>query len=155
MTVRFGGGGQPFPRQVAAFGSFPFDILGPRSKVSADTHYFAMSNRCSERRLPEEVLGFLSTLGLVPIISVPFASLLLSDTLYNTDLTKLFIAGLGAGFSGIVLLFFARLPLYRQRRFLMYGPRSLDKFHRRLYWLAYLTVLASIGLMAVVWFRLE
>jgi hypothetical protein len=114
-----------------------------------------MNQNRSDRQIPEEVLGFLGTLFLMPVVSFSFCSLLLSATsLYNVDLTKLFLAGLGAGLSGIVLLFFARLPLYRQRRFLTYGPRSLDKLHRRLYWLAYLTVLASIGLMAVVWFRL-
>ena len=51
---------------------------------------------------------------------------------------------------GTVLLFFARLPLYRQRRFLVFGPRELDKRHRRLYWWAYRFIAASIVLLVVL-----
>jgi hypothetical protein len=60
-------------------------------------------------------------------------SLLLSGAftaaLYHTrrlgDPTLPWIAG-ALGFIGAVLLFFARLPLYRQRRFFAFGPRQLD-----------------------------
>lgn len=38
---------------------------------------------------------------------------------------------------GVVLLFLARLPLYRQRRFFAFGSRLLDEPHRRLYRWAY------------------
>ena len=112
-----------------------------------------MSKKRSDWYLPEEVIGLLSTLFLVPAIAV-LAGLLLPSitTLQRVDVTSLFSAGLAAGVLGVALLFFARLPLYRQRRFLAFGPRELDSFHRRLYWLAYLVVLASIGLLAIVWF---
>jgi hypothetical protein len=39
--------------------------------------------------------------------------------------------------AGVVLLFLARLPLYRQRRFFAFGPKLLDESHRRLYRWAY------------------
>src|SRR5204862_3096067 len=44
-----------------------------------------------------------------------------------------FWATIALGGIGTVLLFLARLPLYRQRRFLVLGPRDLDERHRRLY----------------------
>jgi len=115
-----------------------------------------MSKRRSDWHLPEEVLGLLSTLFLVPAIAV-IAGLLLPaiTTLRSVDVTRLFSVGLAAGAAGAVLLFFARLPLYRQRRFWTFGPRELDRFHRRLYWLAYFVVLASISLLGIVWFRVR
>jgi hypothetical protein len=54
------------------------------------------------------------------------------------------------GSIGTVLLFFARLPLYRQRRFLVLGPRDLDKRHRRLYWWAYRFIAGSIVLLVLL-----
>lgn len=114
-----------------------------------------MSDKRSNRHLPQEVLGLLGTVLLMPAIAV---ILVLSATLLPpitslrcVDSTRLFWIGLTAGIIGIVLLFFARLPLYRQKRFWTLGPRELDTFHRRLYWLAYLVVLVSIGSLVVVW----
>ena len=116
-----------------------------------------MSDKHS-RQLPQEVLGLLSTVLLMPataVILVLSAMLLPSITsLRGVGTTRLFWLGLTAGMIGIVLLFFARLPLYRQRRFWTFGPRELDNCHRRLYWLAYVVVLVSIGLLGIVWFRL-
>jgi hypothetical protein len=55
---------------------------------------------------------------------------------------------------GTVLLFSARLPLYRQRRFLVFGPRELDEKHRRLYWWAYGFMGVSVFLMLLLLFIL-
>jgi hypothetical protein len=118
-----------------------------------------MSKKRSDWNLPEEVLGLLSTLFIMPaiaVIAILAASLLPTITsLHRVDVTSLFWFGLVAGVFGIILLFFARLPLYRQRRFFAFGPRELDRFHRRLYWLSYLVVLVSVGLFVIVWFRLR
>ena len=115
-----------------------------------------MSKKRSDWYLPEEVLGLLSTIFFVPAIAVLAALLLPAITfLHVADVTRLFSLGLRAGISGIALLFFARLPLYRQRRFWTFGPRELDRFHRRLYWLAYLFVIASILFLVIVWFRVR
>jgi hypothetical protein len=115
-----------------------------------------MSKKRSDWYLPEEVLGLLSTLFLLPAIAILASRLLPSiTTLQRIDVTSLFGAGLAAGVLGVILLFFARLPFYRQRRFWVFGPRELDRFHRRLYWLAYLIVLTSIGLFVIVWFRVR
>ena len=118
-----------------------------------------MSKKRPDWYLPEEVLGLLSSIFFLPIIAAiaVLTSMLLPSitTLQRVDLTRLFAVGLAAGICGVIFLFFARLPLYRQRRFWTFGPRELDRFHRRLYWLAYLFVLASIGLLVIVWFRLR
>ena len=118
-----------------------------------------MSNKRSDRHLPEEVIGFLSSVLFMPAIAVIgllTATLLPPVTsLRGEVITRLYWVGMAAGVLGIVLLFVARLPLYRQRRFWTFGPRALDRFHRRLYWLAYLVVLVSIGLFVIVWFRVR
>jgi hypothetical protein len=51
------------------------------------------------------------------------------------------------GVLGTMLLFFARLPLDRQGRFLSFGPRELDEKHRKIYWWAYGFIGASIYLL--------
>jgi hypothetical protein len=56
---------------------------------------------------------------------------------------------------GIFLLFFSRLPLYRQRRFWTFGPRELPAFNRKLYWLAYLFFVASILLLLTIWLKVK
>jgi hypothetical protein len=83
------------------------------------------------------------------------ASLLLPflDHLRAPNVFCLFWSGLGFGFSGIILLFFARLPLYRQRKFLTFGPNALPVFHRKLYWLACVAVVAAVMLLGVVCLR--
>lgn len=48
---------------------------------------------------------------------------------------------------GVVLLFFARLPLYRQRRFFSIGPKLLDEPHRRLYRWAYRFIFLGVLLL--------
>ena len=92
----------------------------------------------------------------IPIIAVVSAKILtLISTLVVGDLWPIYYSALGFAVVGTVLLFFARLPLYQQGIFWTVGPKLLDRSHRRLYWLAYLLVLVSIGLLAIVWFRLK
>jgi hypothetical protein len=109
-----------------------------------------MNNKSSDSGLPEEVLGLLSTLFFVPTIAV-LAAAIFPVIASAGGLTYLYWGGVVAGVVGMVLLFFARLPFYRQRRFLVFGPRELDRSHRRLYWLAYAVLLVSTGLFGMVW----
>ena len=64
--------------------------------------------------------------------------------------TSLFQLGLLFGLVGVVLLFFARLPLYRQRRFFTLGPRALTGVNRKLYYAAYIFLVPSVVLLAVL-----
>jgi len=66
------------------------------------------------------------------------------------DRLMLYIA-LVLAFVGIVLLFVARLPLYRQRRFFTLGPGALDQKHRRIYWWAYIFISSGAVLLVVLY----
>ena len=91
--------------------------------------------------------------GAIAIVSGGILPLIIR--LRSGDVLQIFYVALGLAALGTVLLFSARLPLYRQRRFWVVGPRELDRFHRRLYWLAYAFVLGGLGLLLVVWSRLR
>ena len=67
---------------------------------------------------------------------------------------RLFHLALWLGAVGSVLLFFARLPLYRQGRFFTLGPKSLTGVHRRLYYAAYWLIIPSIALLALLLFNI-
>ena len=67
----------------------------------------------------------------------------------NGDLTLFWIA-LGLGCVGAAILFVARLPLYRQRRFGQIGPKGLDTFHKRLYVWAWCFLGLSISLFTLL-----
>jgi uncharacterized membrane protein len=51
---------------------------------------------------------------------------------------------------GIVLLFFARLPLYKQHKFFTFGPTALPSFHRKLYRAAYVFICIAVVLMLLL-----
>jgi hypothetical protein len=113
-----------------------------------------MKKRDSDWYIPPEALGLLSTLLLVPGIGLLAGILLpIVARLKTADLVALYTFGVGAGIVGASLLFVAGLPLYRHGRFWTFGPRHLDRKHRRLYWLAYGFVTAGLLLLWVVWLR--
>lgn len=93
---------------------------------------------------------------LINLVCIPILAGMLLPSLSQfrrTDVSTLYGVGAGAGAIGIALLFIARLPLYRQRRFWAVGPRQLDRKHRLFYWLAYAFVTVSLLLLLVVWLR--
>ena len=110
-----------------------------------------MSKRNSDWYLPPDwrlLLGWHFVLIFVGLLASIFFPLLAN--LKTADVRALYAYGLGAGFIGIALLFAARLPLYKERRFWTIGPRQLDRKHRRIYWLAYLFIAASLLLLCTV-----
>jgi hypothetical protein len=111
-----------------------------------------MSKKSSNWYIPPDWAALLSVQLVIPIIAIVASCLLPSLNFLKTrDAIVLFYAALGTGSVGSILLFFARLPLYRQRRFWTFGPRELPSFHRKLYWLAYMFVVISILLLLIVW----
>jgi len=62
------------------------------------------------------------------------------------DLT-LFWFALVCAFIGIVSLFVAKLPLYRQGRYFTLGPGALPEKHRSLYWIAYVFIVTGVLVM--------
>jgi len=109
-------------------------------------------SRWSDWYFPPDLALLLAPFILL-ILSWPF--LRLAWELKRAEVLHLYYTALGCGVVGIVLLFFARLPLYRRRRFWTVGPRELDRFHRKLYKLAYVFVVLSILLLLVVWARVR
>src|SRR5690348_6993763 len=109
-----------------------------------------MGKKSSDWYFPPDIAMFL----IIPSIAI-LTSILLPVLAYlkRAEILDLFYVALGLGGSGSILLFFARLPLYRQHRFWTIGPHELPNFHRKLYWLAYLFVIASILLLAIVWVK--
>jgi|ERR1017187_3037283 hypothetical protein len=113
-----------------------------------------MSKRNSNWYVPKDWLWHLGM--LVNLVCIPVLACMLLPIvarLRATDVGTLYGVGVGAGVVGILLLFIARLPLYRQRRFWTVGPRQLDRKRRRFYRLAYGSVTASLLLLLVVWLR--
>ena len=90
----------------------------------------------------------------IPCLAV-LASMLLPAVarLKATDIGTLYGVGVSAGMVGIILLFIARLPLYRQHRFWTVGSRQRDGKHRRFYRLSCAFVAVSLLLLWVVWLR--
>ena len=100
--------------------------------------------------VPPDALALL----LIPFVALLAGVLLpVVARLKTTEVGTLYGIGVGAGILGSVLLFLARLPLYRQRRFWTLGPRQLDRKHRWFYWLAYACIAGSLLLLLVVWLR--
>jgi len=81
-------------------------------------------------------------LAILVMILLPVLQLL-----GRADSWAVFAGAATAGVVGVLLLFLARLPLYRQRQFFTFGPRLLDTRHRRLYRLAYWFIGVSVALL--------
>jgi hypothetical protein len=116
----------------------------------------AMSKRDSNWCIPADWLWHLGNLVMIACIGILSSTLLpVVVRLKTTDVATLYSVGVGVGFVGILLLFIARLPLYRQRKFWTVGPRELDQKHRRCYWSAYASVVLSLFLLWIVWLRIH
>jgi hypothetical protein len=106
-----------------------------------------MSKKTSDWHIPSDWAALLS----LPTTAILAACLLAALNFLKTeDTVVLFYTALGTGSLGSLLLFFARLPLYQQRRFWTFGPRELPVFNRKLYWLAYVFVAASVLLLLII-----
>jgi hypothetical protein len=55
--------------------------------------------------------------------------------------------GLAVAAVGVLLIFYAKLPLYRQRRFLTFGSRALPESRRSFYRWGYRCVLFAVALL--------
>src|SRR5271166_4207423 len=107
-----------------------------------------MSKRHSDWYVPGDWLVHFGMLVIIPSMVVLGSTLLPAVVRLKTaDVSTLYAFGVGAGILGVLLLFIARLPLYRARRFWTIGPGQLDLKHRGYYWLAYVAVTVSLFLL--------
>ena len=115
-----------------------------------------MNKKSSDWYVPPDIAFLFSFYFVLPIVAILSGTLLpLVAHLKSGDVVGIFYSALVLGAVGTVLLFCARLPLYRKRQFLTLGPRQLSGIHRRFYWLAYLFVAVSILLLVLIWLRLR
>ena len=106
--------------------------------------------KLSDWYIPSSVIALLSPF-LIAVIGILGAMFLphLVNARTTGDATILYVA-LALGIVGSVLLFLARLPLYRERHFFTFGPRALDNRHRQLYRWAYLLIGVCAFLLVVL-----
>jgi hypothetical protein len=81
-----------------------------------------------------DIPGMLAFWFAPLIIGILAAMILpLLNRIQRADAWSVFGVALAIAVVGVILLFCARLPLYRQGRFYSFGSRLLDAPHRRLY----------------------
>jgi hypothetical protein len=116
-----------------------------------------MNKRDSDWYIPPEARGLLLLVfgpmcfAVLSYVLLPVLACL--AWLKTADLPMVYNFGLGSGLLGIVMLFVARLPHYKQRQFWTIGPMRLDRKHRRIYWLAYVFVAASLLRLGIACLR--
>lgn len=108
------------------------------------------SDNKSRVDFPADFFALFSS-AIITLIFAVFTGLLFTPLFHarTGDATILWVA-IVLTTIGIVLLFVARLPLYRQRRFLTLGPCTLDERHRMIYRWAYRFIGASLILLVML-----
>ena len=100
-----------------------------------------------------DVPGMLGCALALPAVCILTGVLLpVLGHLRQTDawVWNVFVTGLALAAAGVLLLGYARWPLYRQKRFFCFGSRLLDTPHRRCYRAAYVLIIAAILLLLLV-----
>jgi hypothetical protein len=116
-----------------------------------DEHLSNPSPKSSRYYFPPDMAALLGVVYIILPIAI-FTSWFathLSRLKSRGDATLVWFAFVLAAI-GAALLFAARLPLYKQRRFFVIGPGDLDEKHRRIYRLAYRFIGVSVGLLILV-----
>lgn len=96
---------------------------------------------------PPDMLAAGAPIGLCIIVLTLGYAIKWGQT---TSATHFIYTALALGVLGALLLFFARLPLYRQGRFFTLGPKALSAHHRKLYFAAYALIGLCTGLLVIL-----
>ncbi len=91
-------------------------------------------------------------LAILALLSIPLLVLMLMPPLLNTAQggPTFLLETMAIGCIGVVLLFIAKMPLYRQHKYVSFGPRMLPAGHRKLYWISYGFIGTSILIMVLL-----
>ena len=103
-------------------------------------------HRDSHVRFPPD-LGCMIVMPLTAILAGMIVPLL--SAARRGDKT-LFVVSLGVSAVGVILLFRARLPLYREGRFFTIGSAALPEPQKRLYRAAWKVILVGAGMLAIL-----
>jgi nitric oxide reductase large subunit len=114
-----------------------------------------MNSNRSDWYVPSDWLAILSLYFI--ILPMGLLSAMLIPALNNArhGNPALVYVSMTLAMVGVVLLFFARLPLYRQHKFFYFGPKALPPRQRRLYWAAYILTGMSVVLMLLLMLALK
>ncbi len=149
------------PNSVALTGAMGYHMRRRRRRIRcwdvAKTAVFPCGAGESMRR--ERSSGFLSKdweFFIALELAIP-AALVISGGLIpilagarQGDLTLFWIA-LASALAGIVLLFVAKWPLYRQRKYFTFGSKGLREPRRKAYWTAYACIGISLLTTLLLW----
>jgi len=97
---------------------------------------------------PDQWIGVwgLLTIGLVGTFTIWVLSFFIGLT--GMPWIYCYFIGIGVAALGASLVFYAKLPLYRQRRFLTFGPRAVAEQRRPFYRWGYVCALLGALLLA-------
>lgn len=109
-----------------------------------------ISNPRSDWYFPRDWLAILA-INFAPILALLVVAVLLPPLLNTAhgDPT-FFLEAMAIGCVGLVLLLIAKMPLYRQHKYLCFGPRLLPPKQRKLYWISYGFIGTSILIMVLL-----
>lgn len=104
----------------------------------------------SDWKFPQDML-FILALWAGPVIGVTFMVCFFHGiaNARRGDPTIYWIA-FGLAVFGLALLFIAKLPLYRQGKFLTFGSKELPEKYKGIYRIAYYLIVASVVIMLLI-----
>jgi hypothetical protein len=109
-----------------------------------------MKSKLSDWYIPSDWLAILSLHFIILPIAFLSALLLPALSAARHGNPSLVYVSVVLATAGIILLFFARLPLYKQHKFFTFGPKALPPFHRKLYRAAYIFICIAVVLMLLL-----
>jgi len=110
-----------------------------------------MKNRNSKEWIWPPADQWIGVWGLLTIVLVGMITtwvLNFFTRLTGTPWICCYWIGIGIAVLGASLIFYAKAPLYRQRRFLTFGPRALPEQRRPFYRCGYICALLGTLLLA-------
>jgi hypothetical protein len=109
-----------------------------------------MTLKKSEWYFPRDWLWLLGFQVIIPVIGIIAACFLPSVSQVRRGDPTLFWIAVVFAFAGVLILFLAKLPLYRQGKFCTFGSRALPARHRRMYFMAYILIGLSFVMMLLL-----
>jgi hypothetical protein len=109
-----------------------------------------MKQTRSDWYIPSDWLALLGLHFIILPVAILSALLLPAVNRARHGDPSLVYASVVFAMIGIILLFFARLPLYKKRKFFTFGPKALPPLHRKLYRAAYVFISIAVVLMLLL-----